>query len=133
MKANELMIGDLVYYEHTEDGVTPYKEVIIIAPEDIAEDDCILEAHYSPIPLTAEILEKNGFVKKESYLAIGPYLRYELSCNNYRIVVAPKPNKTWSLECLTTKNIPQVRLYIECVHELQRALKMCEIDKEITV
>ena len=50
-----------------EDGVAPYKEVICIKADDLTRDDCILEAHYSPIPLTSEILERNGWIKVSGY------------------------------------------------------------------
>ena len=74
MKAKDLMIGDLVYYIHTEDGIAPYKEVICIQAEDLCRDACIIETHYEPIPLTPEILEKNffsGFMMITSTLTSG--------------------------------------------------------------
>lgn len=123
------MIGDKVYCHHPSRP----KEIVTVDADllklmeriesGIVTSESPLYRIIEPIPLTPEILEKNGFDKKESYLVTGPYIRYELSCSNYRIVVTPKPNKIWSLECLTAKTIPQVRLYIKCVNELQHALR----------
>lgn len=136
MKANELMIGDLVYYIHTEDGIAPYREVICIQAEDLCRDACIIETHYEPIPLTTEILEKNGFEK----LRISWVLRY----NNYCIVVQ-FINDKWSIEVsnkFTGKDeknrcdfISVCRGWSETiyVHQLQHALRLCGIKKEITL
>ena len=131
MKANELMIGDWVFYIHTEDGIAPYKEVICIQAEDLCRDACIIETHYEPIPLTAEILEKNGFARDEMfstgwrfrYYENGRGLIYEIqwdSKNDYMEIVS---------------NLAKIGSFdkkgIQFVHELQHALRLCGIDKEI--
>ena len=62
----DLMIGDWVMYDPNvfiEDEYEPHKEPYpsqIQSAEEIA--DAVNEC-YSPLPLTAEILEKNGFIK----------------------------------------------------------------------
>ena len=61
MKAQDLMIGDWVYYSHTEDGIAPFDEVTQIEADDFTRDECIFQTLYQPIPLTPKILEKNGF------------------------------------------------------------------------
>lgn len=117
MKVNELMIGDLVYYIHTEDGIAPYKEVICIQAEDLCRDACIIETHYEPIPLTAEILEKNGFVYNAIPFVDG-WEQFGLALyrggNGYRI------------DCGIN-----VSLIIDSVHQLQHALRLCGIEHEI--
>lgn len=114
MKASELMIGDWVYYSHTEDGIAPYKEVICIKAEDLCCDACIIETHYEPIPLTLEILEKNGFIRD------GESWWYQ----DFRIVLSTSNGV--SLVCGR-----QMRFLY--VHQLQQALLLCGIEKEITI
>ena len=57
MKANELMIGDWVNHK----GIYNY-----IAPADFDYNHRKWIEEIEPIPLTEEILKKNGFVNKDS-------------------------------------------------------------------
>ena len=136
MKANELMIGDLVYYSRTEDGIAPYKEVICIKAEDLCRDACIIETHYKPIPLTQKILERNGFsytkplMPTQSEDMVWQYQNDEEqtlveieeqmddNLNNYYILFA----------CC---GVNTCELYIHYTHELQHALRLCRIEKEL--
>ena len=134
MKANELMIGDWVYLIHTEDNIAPYKEETRIEADDLSRDACILEAHYEPIPLTPEILEKNGFVEnrgvtswkfeteKEDLIDIYGYNEYHLSINIEDTHGSGKGYR-WMLN----------NLVIFYVHQLQHAIRLCGIEKEITL
>ena len=123
MKANDLMLGDLVYYIHTEDGIAPYKEVIRIKAEDLCRDACIIETHYEPIPLTAEILEKNGWCSRMN--GTGEfYLKNPLV--NAAIV-------TRTITGFQMNHGPFSGLSIHYVHELQHAFRLCGIDKEIVL
>ncbi len=127
MNAEELMIGDWVYCTNTCKNA---KVVGIYKPNDnyriivISEDDIELafcEKNIQPIPLTAEILEKNGFVISNEEPVIdeigvsiiyGRYKRIdEDQCTNYGDGLYP----------------------IKYVHELQHALRLCGIKKEITL
>ena len=93
MKANELMIGDLVKCGKR------YMKVTQLA-EDMDCDDI------EPIPLTPEILEKNGIE-----LSVGPGGLYQGTISG--------------VNCHIEFNI------IKYVHELQNALRLCGIEKEI--
>ena len=128
MKANELMIGDLI------NGFGVVRRVTGIHGLERPEDDGLLttmvpgcefpESNLSfrpcyaqPIPLTAEILEKNGFVYDD--LPMSQYFeQYGLQLyyggNGFRI------------NCGIN-----VSLIIDSVHELQHALRLCGIEKEI--
>lgn len=72
-----------------------------------------------PIPLTPEILEKNGFVYNESPL-VQSWEQFGLSLylggDGYRINCGQN-----------------VAMVIDSVHQLQHALKLCGIEKEIKV
>lgn len=132
MRATELMIGDWVEAEIQVDdtGKEPvYKKLhrrvvsidkIYIELEDRAEVDATI----SPISLTQEILEDNRF-KKDIELN-GCYWRPD--CRKYCIV---KEIDTWYF---AFRHMGGGHICIsECnyVHELQHALRLCGVEKEI--
>lgn len=137
MKANELMIGDWVL-----DGKKP-AQIAGIMCDDLFETTLSLGVggeSISPIPLTAEILEKNGFVKMSNC----PYaVSYMWSTGgvaefaDVTIGVCQDHADKWRWDCLTLK----IHLYkgdiklnkIRYVHQLQHALRLCNIDKEIEI
>lgn len=105
MKANELMIGDWVSYH----GI-----VNRVAPADFCQKAWIDEIR--PIPLTAEILEKNGFYYDEDRKA---YLM--------GVIFRVKPER-YGLFSFEICGCPYP---LDTVHQLQHALKLCGIEKEI--
>ena len=126
MEANELMIGDWV---RTNLGH-------IIQVESITEDEINLEwngnesygginiKEVESIPLTPEILEKIGFETRPNIGYIiddwdGTQIIYGSWDHNLRII---KNYKT----CLDIETFDDI-----AVHELQHALRLCEIEKEI--
>mgnify|MGYP003291261488 CR=1 FL=1 len=108
MKATELMIGDLVEVKNY--GV---KEVIGIKEFDgvieISENkDSEVEIPYddvSPIPLTPEILEKNGLGLKGQDM---PIISLKIQGDGW-----------WNKPCA----------YIKYVHEFQHALRLCGLNE----
>lgn len=130
MKPEDLFVGAWVNYSHTEDGIAPYDEYIRISADDISRDECIIEAHYKPIPITPEILEKNGFSRidiegniKQSETG-GFYVWYEIDSN---ILGIEEDTSTYEGE--SAKTLMKLRIFN--VHELQAAMKLCGIKKEI--
>ena len=114
MKTDEVMIGDLLYWD-AEGKKYPYP----ITAEDFANGDV---SDLTPIPLTNDILETVGFKK-----IINDYGRvyYELGLNEYNnklflynnsIVIDFEGNDIYLCDC-------------EYVHELQHVLKICKIEK----
>lgn len=84
------------------------------------QDGDIWPTHLSnlkPIPLTIEVLEKNGFTDnyKEDDLC------YAQSCGDIIGIH------------ISGKNGIMEEMYFKYVHELQHALKLCGIEKEITL
>lgn len=108
MKANELMIGDWVNYH----GIFNK-----IAPADFCHKEWI-EA-IKPIPLTAEILEKNRFEKENLDIV----LRDEFTED--KLISLIKIAKGFAL---VTEGMA---IGIQYVHELQHIYKLCGIKKEI--
>ena len=116
MKSNELMPGDWVYYG---------KMVVPILQLSIKREYPSIK----PIPITPEILEKNGFVEEE-YPIIYDRREFELRHGDYRIIVSPLNDgytRIYKGDYLPILN----NCYINFVHELQHALRLCGIDKEI--
>ncbi len=125
MEANELMIGDWVLYNNqphqirqlgifgeNRDG-DDYPAVCVGKPNSIG---LILERNeIEPIPLTPEILEKNGF--SENYREED--LSYAQSCGD-----------VIGIHIYGTNGLME-EMYFKYVHELQHALRLCGIEKEI--
>lgn len=109
MKAKELMIGDWV---QVPSELNRYKR--IRSTFDI--DSAVL---YEPIPLTTEILEKNGFMWDN--LPISQYWE------QYGLIIYPAGGG-YRMNCGQN-----VSFKIDYVHELQHTMRLCGIDKEITL
>ena len=137
MKAENLMIGDWVritlrnkigkVYRIDEANGKGNGWVAVI-------DGDYHETHLEPIPLTPEILEKNGFLA-DKHVYPYPYYEYEVKENKVKVGFAfPQGNKTSYKEPWVY--IDSERVFIEhlpCVfiHQLQHALRLCGIKKEI--
>lgn len=128
MKANELMIGDHV--SHFDDGINCV--VIELSERKVAVSytavngdkkygELLPEMAFEPILLTAEILEKNGF--HESILRDDRWI--------YQDIAFTKVNDYYILSSLYDDFMIGIRPHICAVHELQHALRLCGINKEI--
>ena len=122
MKAEELMIGD--YLMH--DG-SPYR---VIQVDGIVRDGWMIENGEEdcgePIPLTPEILEKNGLEKDNHGRIYGEYFD-EDSNRDLEITVDDKTGEVWWSYNWNEYYIIRLRY----VHQLQHALRLCGIEKEI--
>lgn len=125
MKKNELMIGDWVK-SLKEDHSGEYGQVIDIDHHDtvLLEYQCVNYytdvEHIEPIPLTPEILEKNGFT------------RYGQVYANLQQWVGKFGDKRKSfVQDIRTGEWGMNDVWINYVHELQHVLKLCKIEKEI--
>lgn len=119
MKANELMVGDLVYSIFCDKpckviGIEQYEsEYVNVKVTNISGAKDITSL--TPIPLTLEILEKNGF--SDDYR--NDDLSYTQSCG-YVIGIH-----------INGKNGCMDEMYFDYIHQLQHALRLCGIDKTI--
>lgn len=131
MKSNELMIGDKIRQKNS--GI--FLQISSVQPPyiiSIGEEGRFHEDTIEPIQLTKEILEKNGmkpfeidkltdkatakwwhksgdfFIKQYHFKHNGFNPSYSFGCHNHTLIEG-----------------------IEYVHELQHALKLCKIEKEI--
>ena len=119
LTTKELMIGDLVNWNG--------KCICRIEPKDIDLcDKAMIGWYYEPIPITDEILEKNGF-------AVDQYAIFHLNDTFGMIGIFYNEDfKKWDLDVsLDERNNKRVHIDIDSVHELQHALRLCRINKEI--
>ena len=148
MKTNELMIGDWVLHEgepyqirqlgiygENRDG-EDYPAVCIGIPNGIG---LIVDRNkIESIPLTSEILEKNGFEKTLDADDIECYRYYNRAADGHiKIILHDGGDGDWSIEILNYDkfNDYEIRYKNEFlflnVHLLQHALRLCNINKEI--
>lgn len=126
MKEKELMIGD---YIQVNGEVC---KIISVSYFDIGISDS-KEDFYNehidnikPIPLTPEILERNGFVKQA-------YDGWLISENNGRRLIEYHTDSFDGLLIINyaEEPYPKISIKLMYVHELQHALRLCGINKEI--
>lgn len=130
MKASELMIGDWV--SDTRTG-TPLRVNPFMAEFEVPE--------WQPIPLTVEILEKNGFDVVRGNRIMGLQvsdrctLRIGDGMKEMRVEMqdwGETEERKWFIEIRNLGSII-LQLYIGYTHELQHALRLCRIEKEIAL
>lgn len=129
MKANELMIGDWVMFDHN-----PVRVAILGAADKsigLAAGKNVFGQPFSiiePIPLTPEILKKIGFVRF--------YVNYwKMQVGNAYIELRPtEGNMAIWLDYDEDNDgvyADYILPYPDNLHELQHALRLCGIEKEI--
>lgn len=145
MKIKDLMIGDLVrikgdipddaYWLH---DMLPWQTIKVeeilsngINPDwcDGEINDYIPEDAIEPIPLTAEILEKNGFEK--ICLKSGQVV-YSFADDYYDLEAEEITDSIWRIEYFNVDaSFPSCRDLVGFVHEIQHFLNSHIIEKEI--
>lgn len=117
MNVNKLMINDWVYHKDKPIKITKG----IYDGKVYTNDSCILDFKLSPIPLTPEILELNGF---KDFGEIKEYY-FEEDGEKYSFYLKAMYIKD-KVHCAWGTNIggvlPSIIMY---VHELQHALRLC--------
>lgn len=139
MKATELMVGDWVNYKGIYNTVAR-------ADFDIHHDKWIEEIQ--PIPITEEILEKNGFIKDagEDDREISKYhlfvptgierISFTIQVNLYKEPICGVSTlvKCWGQTPPYNGGLNDIHLCsANYVHELQHALRLCGITLNIEV
>lgn len=131
MKQTELMIGDWVHIPMLDDATENYVCYSQVRQLYDCDLDCYAfkELKYEevkPIPLTAEILERNGF----THCLTAPCGYYHAPiCDMFDILFHASEDTyedTWHTEVFTDHNDNNFVLFNLCyVHELQNALRLC--------
>ena len=132
MTTRDLMIGDYITFKDAlEDKVILPVKIVAIGyqwkgEEDevlaqIGDDDTcdiiVIDEECVGIPLTEEVLKKNGFVGKEHYgeLLTG---EWQILCDCFHVAAGCHDGWQMDIPC-------------RLVHELQHAFRLCGIEKEI--
>lgn len=128
MKANELMIGDWVRMRRIDvENATYYtSKVICLAKDGFLE--------YEPIPLTPEILEKNGW---EAFNGRYNIVRYRIITKEMALIIEPMKvesilGERWfwlSVNKIDGAVRPNMNYPFCYVHELQHALRLCGLNE----
>ena len=124
IKIRELSVGDWVRYRDADANVrvsSIYSDgyVFIVGEEDSGISESVNAHHHiEPIPLTPEILEKNGISKTYESDEYAVYKGEGFNVTEYY-------TELWEFE--KHRN----RLMIRNVHQLQHALRLAGVEKEI--
>lgn len=136
MKSNKLMIGDWVIIAHGGNA-THYAKVTALLTSGTIEcllDGCgVICKSVEPIPITPEILEKNGFKSWEH-----GYIWKEIVGMGGQTTSASSPIEIILYEgghsvIMNPHDGKEFQGSIDNVHELQHTLRLCGIEKEIVL
>lgn len=141
LKISELSVGDWVEINHEVYGWNPAQINVCgdlgigayfkdIDPEE-EYDCCLSEAR--PIPITAEILEKNGWSSDGMYatLRIDEHRHLEYYFHEHRLCKYYCGVDEWQNHAKVTDITFAAHCY--SVHQLQHALRLAGVDKEINL
>ena len=130
------MLGDWVQVKH-QDGNVDYATINILSLEDFEGDARSAGGQLQAVPLTGEILEANDF--EESYdLEYDEAYHFEIrdekgwTVGEAKLIYDEEEEQKWQGEFFGPNGeIEEFRFNF--VHELQHALRLLGIDKEIEV
>lgn len=144
MEVKDLMIGDWVYNSKNE--VCKVYSILQIFENNITLENCSkpndgtfeteFEFGVSPIPITREILEKNGFVYRKNSGAFIVYAEESYSNQTVEVTLFNVESEFRNIQLHICESYgPQETMLhlMECnyVHELQHVFRSCGIKKEI--
>lgn len=137
MEAKDLMIGDWVHINVLGKGINRKVDSIYTEQDKTyitAQNSCgyfFFDENISPIPITGEILEKNGFKKTYESESVSTYNFEEdvvyasVSLNRSNDYVTVSINTSNSMRRISIK-----KRYM-CVHDLQHVIRMFNVEMEI--
>ena len=140
MKVKELMIGDWFHNNYTNENYQVWPTFLSQATNFGKRMDATFEdINISPIPLTSEMLERNGFERVPQPGCASPYHwmleKYEEETDGllFRIKAFNNPfgGMFVSIDNPSACETISFGKQIKFVHELQHALQLCEIELEI--
>ena len=147
MNANELMIGDLLKWKE-QPGFNDEDRNMVLRVKNIFDDAIKIDGRFElyhislfePIPLTPEILEKNGFGKVLDEDGTECYRYYNRAADGYiKISLYNGGDGDWGIEIVNYEKFDDNEIVYNnsfiflTVHKLQHALRLCGIEKEIVL
>lgn len=152
MKANELMIGDWVCYSEPNNYYTKVEEIrctsdgeeYYIRCHRDSKDTFLEQLKYEdfsvdilhPIPLTPKILEKNGFEKHNLRWFEGQHKWTWWSDKSTSVSLWYRELNDDPKDGMMVKvdsPLAYICIRVDYLHQLQHALKLCNIEKEIVL
>lgn len=126
LHAKDLMVGDwVIVYEKSMPVKAKVEGVYGKMATVLGHQRIVEKSFVEPIPLTPEILEKNGVVKPK----LSWWRRLESPCG--ALWLAQHTDGSWWLyssdDCDKHENFAEIHY----VHQLQHALRLCGIEMEI--
>lgn len=122
MKANDLMIGNWAEFH------CGYGKVTGITDAGVHFEDRFgpgIASGAEPVPITIDILERNGFEKKTFYGIYDDYFDFYIREYSDGLYIVTYHSCEF--------NIPDQIIHVSWVHELQNFMRHCGIKKEITI
>lgn len=137
LKISDLSVGDWVQdnYDNYIKVAGIWQDVYSNYQVDILRDGWIgtvVHCNIHPIPITAEILEKNGLFRHERD-ADNPEL---IVLSNHFIMARTYTDVDWWRVLIYDEELPSEELFngiIYSVHQLQHALRLAGVDKKINL
>lgn len=127
MKPEELMIGDYVIRKNVPnellivDTIDSIRDIVYLDLDGLGITEKI--ENIEPIPLTPEILERNEFYYESNVGQVWDDGEYEVIVDLYNVEIRVIKNRK---EILSLEYFDKIY-----VHNLQHALKICEVNKNI--
>ena len=136
MKAEDLMVGDRVLlFDDKPVKVDCIGNVEVYLSDENGIDWRVTYEHIQPIPLTPEILEKNGF--KNTNVVIIDTRKMRWVSDDTRTEITIWMDDTLPMEIVKNvyyeDEVSYTLPFPATVHELHHALKLCGIEKEIVI
>lgn len=136
LKISELSVGDWVNHENKEYKLYAIEECGLLRgvwedSESIAHIAKNID-YFDPIPITAEILEKNGLYRHE----IDKDNQQQVVLSNHFMMARTYDDVEWWRVLIYDEEIPGEELFngiVYSVHQLQHALRLAGVDKEINL
>lgn len=125
IKLQDLSIGNWVEYDREYYRVTQIDEEsqhVLISGLSGVRDKHI--DYIEPIHIKPEMLKRNGFIDEEM-------LGYDDFTTDNIYISRQHGDKYWNLRLFVDNIVPKVRCSIQYLHQLQNALRLAGIDKEI--
>ena len=131
MKANELQVGSWIMF-----GSEPHQVGALYADNSVkvVGDRCAyyLE-HAEPIPITKELLEKNGFEREKLIPAYNHYIGIDNRVTLQDDYEGLNSNNVWDAHIDSEEYCTIAHCELTYLHELQHLLNLCKIDFEFSV
>ena len=122
MKASELMLGDWVLDTRTKKTlrVNPF-----MAEMEVPE--------WEPIPITKELLEKNGFVRENLITSYNHYIGIDNRVSLNDDFYCMNSRNMWTVHIDSEYYCTIAHCELTYLHELQHLLRICKINFEFSV